>query len=71
MNNYSIIIALKNIATNSRGKYYLLMFATAFLSYLGAYIAELGNTPEKILLSSLLAIASAMIQEALDFNGEK
>jgi hypothetical protein len=70
MSNYSLGIAVKNIITNSRGKYYALMFCMAGLTYLGAYIAELGNTPEKILFSSLLAIAGAIVQEAFDFNSE-
>jgi hypothetical protein len=68
MKNYNLKNAIQNIITNKRGHYYLLIIITALLGYLGTIITNLGDTPEKILASSVLAIVMAMVQEAMDYN---
>jgi hypothetical protein len=67
MKNYNLKNALQNIATNKRGHYYGLMIITAVLGYFGTMIANLGDTPEKLLYSGILATITAMVQEAMDY----
>jgi hypothetical protein len=67
MKNYNLKNALQNIITNKRGHYYGLMIITAVLGYFGTMIANLGDTPEKLLYSGILATITAMVQEAMDY----
>jgi hypothetical protein len=67
MKNYNLKNAIVNILTNKRGHYYGLMIITAVLGYFGTMIANLGDTPEKILYSGILATMTAMVQEAMDY----
>jgi hypothetical protein len=67
MNNYNLKNAIINILTNKRGHYYGLMIITAVLGYFGTMIANLGDTPEKLLYSGILATITAMVQEAMDY----
>jgi hypothetical protein len=67
MKNYNLKNALQNIATNKRGHYYGLMIIAAVLGYFGTMIANLGDAPEKLLYSGILATITAMVQEAMDY----
>lgn len=67
MKNYSFKNAIINILTNKRGHYYGLMIITAVLGYFGAIISTWGDTPERVLASSILALVVAGVQEARDY----
>jgi hypothetical protein len=67
MQNYSLISAIKNIATNKRGHYYGLLIIFAVLGYFGTLVVNIQDPALQTLAVTVTTILYNLVVEATDY----